>query len=211
MKLTRTLLFSIALSLIVLVGWSNNTFALSRNNSDNTGNFSASNIFTVLSGLIFGSAENSVDRQSHSVSLNKAVVSKVSDSNIVVTMEASGDMRGSLSLILNRDASNNSITGGDWALVASHIEDVDAHEESLNESEPHGGELLINNGTLRGSITGGSITLNDEGAVTSLGAIQMSVVSGSLTYSEVSAGDGLANGLGLNDVQTSSGTLTLNF
>ncbi|MEO7673702.1 MAG: hypothetical protein ABIU09_06455 [Pyrinomonadaceae bacterium] len=170
-----------------------------------------SGVFTYLGDMLFGRQASAPAQAVHNLNLSKAVVSKVSDENIIVTMEASGDMRGSLTFILNRDVANNTIVSGDWSLVNSFIQDLPASGGSFSDSDGGGGEQLINNGTLHGGVTGGTISFNEDGTVASVDGLQLNIVSGSLTYSEVLAGGGTANGAGLNDIQTSSGTLTLNF
>jgi hypothetical protein len=134
-------------------------------------------------------------------------------------MEASGDLRGMVTLMLKRDAANNTVTG-EWAFVNSYVQDLgeghshqDGHNhltESNSETGEHG-ERLIDKGTIRGKVTGGGVTLNNDGTLSSLNSIQLNIISGSLTYTNVKQGNGAVNGLNLSNLRASTGTMTLTF
>jgi len=152
----------------------------------------------------------------HNVTLSQAQVWQEAPNRIVLNTRAHGDLPGALTLVIDRNRADNSITGGEWALVVSYIEDVPggAHSNSSGHSdhaEEADGELLIQKGTLKGSITGGAVTLSADGTVTSVNSVQLNVESGTLTFNNVSGGTGMAHETNLQDFSTSSGTLSLKF
>jgi len=150
------------------------------------------------------------------VTLSQAQVWQEAPNRIVLNTRADGDLPGALTLVIDRNSADNSITGGEWALAVSYIEDVPAtaHSKSSGHAdhikEPDG-ELLIQKGTLKGSITGGAVTLNADGTVAAVNAVQLNVESGTLTFNNVSGGTGMAHETNLQDFSTSSGTLSLKF
>lgn len=148
----------------------------------------------------------------HSVSLSGFQVSHIADNRIVVTMRAEGDLPGSLTLVLDREGAGGNIVSGEWALVVSYIQDVAAGQiHAENEDGEHGGEILVRKGTLKGTISGGTVTLNADGTVTSVDSVWLNINGGSLAYDGVTGGNGIVNGIDLQDFSTSSGTLSLNF
>ncbi|MDQ1741497.1 MAG: hypothetical protein QOE53_3149 [Pseudonocardiales bacterium] len=145
--------------------------------------------------------------QAHNVTLRTARVSKTEDGRVVVLMEADNDLKGSLTMTLERDANGTTITGGFWALVLSYTE--------LTPSEGGDGdgasERLIQKGTLSGSVTGGSLTLDADGNVAAINSAQLTITQGSVAYEGVNAGGGSAQENDLQDAAKSSGSLVLNF
>jgi hypothetical protein len=170
-----------------------------------------------LTGLVrTAPIQTSATAATHHITLRNAQVSQEPPNRIVLNTRAGGDLPGALTLVIDRNSADNSITGGEWALVVSYIEDVPggAHSNSSGHSdhaEEADGELLIQKGTLKGSITGGAVTLNADGMVTSVNSVQLNVESGTLTFNNVSGGTGMAHETNLQDFSTSSGTLSLKF
>lgn len=103
---------------------------------------------------------------------------------------------GYLMLTINYD-SNNSISGGNWTLViTSRRADGSSSEE----------------GRLEGLLSGGSVTLNQAGAVVSVNAAQLTIKSGRGTYSSVVNGQGTFEATSVSGSRTPfDGSLTLTF
>lgn len=154
----------------------------------------------------------------HHVSLSKAQVSQVENNRIIVTMRAEGDLPGALTLVIDQNDTDHTIVGGDWALVIPGGQDVNAgqaHEDSEDDAHSkhaeHSGERLDRSGVLKGTISGGTVTLNADGTVASVDSVQLNIDGGTLAYDNVTNGNGIAHGTSLQDFSTSSGTLSLNF
>jgi hypothetical protein len=93
---------------------------------------------------------------------------------------------GYLMLTIDYD-SNNSINGGNWTLiVTSRKADGSSSEE----------------GRLEGTLSGGSVTLNQDGALASVNAARLTIKSGRGTYS------GVVNGQGTFEVSSVPGNRT---
>jgi hypothetical protein len=178
---------------------------------------SFASIFTYISDLIFGSDPVSETTAKNAV-LSRAVAAGTGGDKYVVTMEAGGDLPGSMSLILERDPDSGTISG-EWVLVVSYIEDL-GHSHRIsdakglnapNHDDGHGGERLINKGTIRGTVTGGRLTLNADQKPVSIEGATLSVISGSLEFSALSSGSGTVEGTNLDDIKTSVGSLALRY
>jgi hypothetical protein len=160
---------------------------------------------------------------------------RVSDSagRLVIAMNARGDLRGLVTLTLSVGP-DGTITSGDWALVVSHLEDLnpDGTVAVVNEEEPHehseepsdgpleehhdessGGEhhefiRFVNKGTLGGDITGGFVGTGADGAL-ALVNVQLQLTGATLTFASTSSGTGSIDAdLGSRSAQ---GSLRLTF
>ena len=170
-----------------------------------------------LTGLVrTAPIQTSATAATHHITLRNAQVSQEPPNRIVLNTRAGGDLPGALTLVIDRNRADNRIAGGEWALVVSYIEDVPAtaHSKSSGHAdhtrEPDG-ELLIQKGTLKGSITGGTVTFHADGTVASINALQLNIEGGTLTFNDVRGGTGTVDGKNLQDFSTSSGSLSLNF
>jgi hypothetical protein len=158
---------------------------------------------------------------SHEVSLNSAQVSVVSSSRVVVTMAAGGeDLKGLITLTLDRDAATGAVTG-EWSLVVRYAEYLDADGNVIDEHHAaHGDDeldpnhkerlRLVNRGTLTGQVTSGAVAISADGVVTGLDGLVLAITTGSEEFAGVT-GDAAGSASALNDSQASSGTLTLTF
>jgi hypothetical protein len=146
------------------------------------------------------------------VTLSRPTVSLVDDNRVVVVMDAGGDLRGALTLGIDRDASGTGVTGGEWALVVAYTE-VTAHDDgdAGEEGVPDHHEELVQKGVIKGTISGGQLTLNADGSIASVGSLQLAVDGGSVTYADVTSGGGTAQLANLQDVAAASGSLSLSF
>jgi hypothetical protein len=144
----------------------------------------------------------------YNVGLSAATVSADEHDRLIVVMDAKGDLPGALTLRLERDASGSTVTGGEWALVVAYTEEI---QLSPGEGDGDAGESLVQKGTLKGTISGGQITLNADGSPASVNSLQLAVSGGSMSYDAVTDGSGSAHEENLQDASASSGALTLSF
>lgn len=115
--------------------------------------------------------------------------------SIALNLNATGDLPGMLSLTLKHEA--GSVNGGTWTLT------VLPPNADANSTET---------GTLTGTFTSGTITLDANGIATAASSVQLTVQSGTGQFSTTTAGTGT---LSLSaDPETSTkldGPLALNF
>lgn len=144
------------------------------------------------------------DAAAHNVALAHARVSSEKN-DIIVVMDATGDLPGALTLKLNCDGAR--VTGGEWALVVAYTELL--FDQPTEDGDP--GEALVQKGTLKGTITSAQITLGPTGSITGIDSLQLLVNGGSLTFESVTEGSGFVQSANLQDTHISSGSLNLNF
>jgi hypothetical protein len=144
----------------------------------------------------------------YNINLSKATVSATDDNRIIVVMDAKGDLPGALTLRLERDAAGSIVTGGEWALVVAYTEEI---QLSPGEGDGDPGEGLVQKGTLKGTISGGQVTLNPDGSIASINSLQLVVNGGSMSYDAVNDGSGSVHEENLQDADNASGGLTLSF
>jgi hypothetical protein len=139
---------------------------------------------------------------------------RVSDSGgrLVITLDARGDLRGLVTLNLSV-AADGTITRGDWALVVSHLEDLnpDGSVAPVDEEEPHQHQeessdlpfeehhdedvphhefiRFVNKGTLGGDVLGGFVGAGTGGAL-ALVNVQLRLTSATLTFASTTSGNG---------------------
>jgi hypothetical protein len=92
---------------------------------------------------------------------------------VALQLNASGDLHGMLSLTLKRDGGN--VTGGTWELT------VLPQNADASSSEK---------GKLTGAVSGGTLTVDAHGIVTSAASVQLSVQGGTGDYAAVTSGGG---------------------
>jgi hypothetical protein len=169
--------------------------------------------------------------QNHDMTLSGARLSE-SSGRRVVTLVARGDLRGLVTLTLDVGP-DGAVTGGDWALVVAHIQDLnpdgspaetveeahDDHEEPADvpveehHDEPSGGPhqefiRFVNRGTLGGHVVGGFIGAATNGAVALIN-VQLQLTSATLTFASARSGTGSIDAdLGRDHAQ---GSLRLSF
>jgi DNA/RNA endonuclease YhcR with UshA esterase domain len=114
---------------------------------------------------------------------------------IALNLTATGDLPGMSKLTLVRSEAN--VSGGTWTMtVLPANADADSTER----------------GSLTGTVTGGTVTLNENGTLASGSAIQVSIQSGTGEFASVMSGSATIN-LSANAENPSqlNGTLVLNF
>jgi len=166
-----------------------------------------------LSSAVF--AETPATR---TMSLSDAHVDVVSGGRVVISMEVEGDIRGLLTLTLDRASDGTQITGGTWAFVARYVEYMTEGGEVVHKDDPpppNGQEVgpnvrYVDLGGLSGGVDGGYFSVGDDGALTGVGSVLLTVGSGSGTF-DGSTGTGLGTVSAINDRQASTGSFMLTF
>lgn len=93
--------------------------------------------------------------------------------SIALNLNASGDLPGMLSLTLRHE--NGNINGGTWTLTVL---------------PPNADASSSESGTLTGTFTSGTITLDANGIATAVNSVQLTVQSGTGQHSTTTAGSG---------------------
>ncbi|HEY2961612.1 MAG TPA: hypothetical protein VGJ37_04315 [Pyrinomonadaceae bacterium] len=114
---------------------------------------------------------------------------------LAVNLTATGDLPGMIKLTLVR--SDSSVTGG-------HL--------TMTVLPPNADASSSERGTLNGSVSSGTITLNGNGTVASASSVQVSIQSGTGEFANVSSGTATVNiSANADNASQLSGTLVLNF
>lgn len=161
----------------------------------------------------------------HSVTLSEARVSTAGNGDVVVALQARGDLRGLLTLTVHQNGDLS--LSGEWSLVSAYFQDVDENGDPI-EVEPaeheheHDGDGIpvehheegvppverityVNLGTIGGTVDGGLMVIGGDGAVTGIEHVRLAIVSSTLTF-EGAAGGGSLDSPVLHD--GGSGSLT---
>lgn len=91
--------------------------------------------------------------------------------SIALNLNATGDLPGMLSLTLKHES--GSVNGGTWTLTVL---------------PPNADASSSETGTLIGSVTGGTVTLDANGIATAASSLQLNVQSGTGQYASITAG-----------------------
>ena len=153
------------------------------------------------------------------VTLSRARLDMLADGRIVVSFDASGAIRGLLTLQIDRSAD---AARGQWVLVSRYLQDVtpdgaiDDRAQEVRASLP-GEELHLlhkeyirieDRGTLRGSIAGGTLDFDVDGKLRSIGALKLAVDGGCLAF-EGLTGSAVIDASNLHEGTSGTGTLRL--
>jgi hypothetical protein len=161
----------------------------------------------VASVSVFGDTFAQSQATTYNLTLSHAEASVDESGRIVVTMMASGDLQGTVTVRLDRSA-EGAVTG-EWAFNVSYTEVMAVVPNGTGDEDP--GEALVQKGVLKGSVKGGSIALNDDGSVRALSSLLLELKAGTLEYESVTAGDGLLNGTDVSNRDASNGSISLTF
>lgn len=114
---------------------------------------------------------------------------------IALNLTAAGDLPGMNKLTLVRSDTN--ITGGAWSMTV-----LPANADASSSER----------GTLTGTVSGGTITLNENGTLASASSVQISIQSGTGEFASVTTGTATMS-LSANAENPSqlNGTMVLNF
>lgn len=114
---------------------------------------------------------------------------------VTLLLGAAGDLPGMGKLTLQREGNN--VTGGSWSLT---VLPPDADASSSEK------------GRLKGAVTGGSLTFNEDGTLAGVGGVQLTVEGGAGQYASVAGGSGtLSVSADAEKPSKLTGTLALNF
>ena len=153
------------------------------------------------------------------VTLSGARLDMLADGRIVVSFDASGAIRGLLTLQIDR---SGEAARGQWVLVSRYLQDVtpegeiDERAQEIRASLP-GEELHLlhreyirieERGTLRGSIGGGALDFDVDGRLRSLGGLRLAIEGGSLGFAG-RTGSATIDASNLHDGTRGTGTLRL--
>jgi hypothetical protein len=153
------------------------------------------------------------------VALSGARVSMLDKGRIVASFEARGDVRGMVTVTIDRDAKGS--LAGEWVLVSRYVRDLNADGQvddrmaaeraALPGAELHGLHKeyidIYEGGTLRGSVTGGSLAFDVDGALTGIDSLQLAIAGGNLSFTGA-RGTASLTASGLRDTN-GTGTLRL--
>lgn len=92
---------------------------------------------------------------------------------VAVNLNATGDLPGMIKITLQHSGSN--VSGGSWTMTVL---------------PPNADASSSETGTLIGSISGGSVTLDANGVITAVTSVQLTVQSGTGQYSAIASGNG---------------------
>ena len=151
------------------------------------------------------------------VALSGARVDVIEKDRVVASFDATGDIRGLLTAMIDRDA--NGALSGHWVLVSRYLRDltpegeVDDRAIETRAALP-GWELharhkeyfeIHDRGTLRGSIAGGVLSFDVDGRLRAIEFLQLSIDGGCLEFKGLTGAGSLTG----SNLQTQSGTGTL--
>jgi hypothetical protein len=147
----------------------------------------------------------------HVVSLSGPRVSVIDAAHLVVSLEAKGDIRGLLTLTIDRGGSAAALKG-DWALVSRYGIDLNGANQEVRADEQesliHQERFAIKDrGTLNGLLNGGTLVFDGAGRLTGIEGLQLSISGGAIEFAKA-AGSGSRSAANLQDAY-GTGTLTL--
>lgn len=138
------------------------------------------------------------------VTLSAARVDRIGKDRIVASFEASGAIRGLFTANIAQGAEG--ALKGEWVLVSRYLVDVtaDGQPDTLLPDERAalpGAELharhreyfvIKERGTLRGTITGGSLSFDVDGSLRSIDSLQLTIDGGDREWSGMSGAGSLS-------------------
>ena len=160
---------------------------------------------------------HSAAASSADITLSEARLDMLPDGRAVVSFDASGAIRGLLTVQIVRDGE---AVGGQWVLVGRHLQDVtpegevDERAQEIRAALP-GQELhllhkeyvrIVNRGSLHGSIEGGALDYDVDGRLRSIGGLKLAVAGGSGEFAGRIGALSL-DAAGLHEATRGSGTL----
>lgn len=127
--------------------------------------------------------------------VNGSQTAAAESGSIALNLNATGDLPGMLSVTLRHEDGN--VNGGTWTLTVLPP-NADASSSEV--------------GTLTGSLTGGTITLDANGIATAASSLQLNVQSGTGQFNTITAGSGtLSLSADAENATRLGGPLALNF
>ena len=153
------------------------------------------------------------------VTLSAARVDLLEEDRVVASFEASGAIRGLLTVTIDRGPDGS--LGGEWVLVSRYLIDVtpDGQPDTLAADERAalpGWQLharhkeyfsIVERGTLHGAVAGGSLSYDVDGRLRSIDALQLTIAGGNREFAGLS-GSASLTGSGLQ-AENGVGSLSL--
>jgi hypothetical protein len=143
--------------------------------------------------------------------LSGAHVSSADNGRIIIIQSARGDLPGVLTLALDVNGQDGSITGGEWALVVTDNQSPAGHSHDHGDGDGGPDYMVIQRGVLKGAVAGGAVTLNSDGTLASVSSVQLTLNGGTLEFVGATSGGGVVNAANLQDPHHSSGSITINY
>jgi hypothetical protein len=151
------------------------------------------------------------------VALSGARVSMLEKGRIVASFDASGGVRGMMTVWINRDE-KGALTG-DWYLVNRYVRDLNADGQvddrmAAERAALPGNELhalhreyidIYEGGTVHGTIAGGALAFDVDGALVGIESLQLVIADGNIDFN---GAKGTAS-LTASNLRDESGTGTL--
>jgi hypothetical protein len=151
------------------------------------------------------------------VALSGSRVSMLEKGRIVASFDAGGDIRGMVTVTIDRD--EKGAVSGEWVLVSRYVRDLNAQGEvddslvteraALPGAELHGLHReyidIHEGGTLRGTITGGTLAFDVDGALVGIESLQLAIEGGNREFEGRMGGASLS----ASNLRDAAGTGTL--
>jgi hypothetical protein len=173
-------------------------------------------VLCAVTALMFtaGATRAAAQQTQTTYNITLAVASQFQDDQgrYVVTMQATGDLPGVLTMAL-ATAPDGTVTSGEFAFNSSYTAPLNPNavpDYSLPDPDEPIGETLVQLGVLSGSVSGGFATLAGS-QVQALTSMQFAIESGTVQYTAITTGSGSAAGTAVNDPVNSTGSMTLTF
>ena len=137
--------------------------------------------------------------------------------HVVVSLEATGELRGTITIELDPDGSGG--FSGKWAMAVAYTMSTDAdghevapveqHEEEGPADPEHHREYIrfVNDGTINGTVQSASLKYGEDGSIIGISAAQLVVESGSVTFAGATGGGEIVP----SGLDPAAGILSLNF
>ena len=125
----------------------------------------------VIASLFALAAPHNVANYNDTVS--GAQTASAESGSVAFNLNATGDLPGMLSVTLKHEGGN--VTGGTWTLTVL---------------PPNADATSSESGTLTGSFSGGTVTLDPNGIATAANSIQLTVTSGAGQFASITSGSG---------------------
>lgn len=147
----------------------------------------------LFAGLLSVAAARAAASYNDTVSAFQTVTDE--SGGVAVVLDAAGDLPGMGKLTFKRDGTN--VTGGSWTLTV-----LPANADAAASER----------GRLSGSVSGGTVSFNDDGTLSGANSVQLTVEAGTGEHAGVSGGTGTVS-LSASPENPSrlTGTLALNF
>ena len=114
-----------------------------------------------------------VSTQTYNDTVSGSQTASAESGSVAFNLNATGELPGMLSLTVRHEGGN--ITGGTWKLTV-----LPANADATSSST----------GTLTGSFSGGTLTLDTNGIATAAGSVQLTVQSGTGQFEAITTGTG---------------------